>query len=205
MPFIRGKLSCILPTFALALASVCALGQNAGAIHGAVTDPSGAVIPGATVHLGNTGSGLARTATSDALGQYSFANVPFNPYRIDASATGFAPLSQSTEIRSVVGITLNLVLQVATASQTVTVEAQGDLVETDPTFHTDVDRDMFIKVPMELAGYGHHAGRLRGLERPVPRPRRPCVKLILGGRAVHHRSAEQNLFQSDSVEFDSVD
>jgi len=154
MPFIRGKLSCILPTFALALASVCALGQNAGAIHGAVTDPSGAVIPGATVHLGNTGSGLARTATSDALGQYSFANVPFNPYRIDASATGFAPLSQSTEIRSVVGITLNLVLQVATASQTVTVEAQGDLVETDPTFHTDVDRDMFIKVPMDSESSG---------------------------------------------------
>jgi hypothetical protein len=107
MPFTRGKLSCILPGLALALASVCALGQNAGAIHGAVTDPSGAVIPGATVRLSNTGSGLARTTTSDALGQYAFSNVPFNPYRIDASANGFAPLSQNTEIRSVVGITLN--------------------------------------------------------------------------------------------------
>jgi hypothetical protein len=154
MPFTRGKLSCILPGLALALASVCALGQNAGAIHGAVTDPSGAVIPGATVRLSNTGSGLARTTTSDALGQYAFSNVPFNPYRIDASANGFAPLSQNTEIRSVVGITLNLVLQVATASQTVTVEAEGDLVETDPTFHTDVDRDMFIKVPMDSESSG---------------------------------------------------
>ena len=153
MPFTRGKLF-ILPFLVLALASVCALGQNAGAIHGTVTDPSGAVIPGATVRLSNTGSGLARTATSDALGQYSFANVPFNPYRIDASANGFAPLSQNTEIRSVVGITLNLVLQIATASQTVTVEAEGDLVETDPTFHTDVDRDMFIKVPMASESSG---------------------------------------------------
>jgi hypothetical protein len=46
------------------------------------------------------------------------------------------------------------VLQVATASQTVTVEAEGDLVETDPTFHTDVDRDMFIKVPMDSESSG---------------------------------------------------
>jgi hypothetical protein len=46
-------------------------------------------------------------------------------------------------------VNLKLVLQVAAADTTVTVEAQGDLVENDPTFHTDVDRDLFIKVPME--------------------------------------------------------
>jgi len=153
MPFTRGK-RFILPFLVLALASLCAQGQNAGAIHGTVTDPSGAVIPGATVRISNSGSGLARTATSDGLGQFSFANVPFNPYHVDVSANGFGPLSQNTEIRSVVGVTLNLVLQIASTSQTVTVEAQGDLIETDPTFHTDVDRDMFIKVPMESESSG---------------------------------------------------
>ena len=80
-----------------------------------------------------------------------FSNVPFNPYRITVSANGFAPLSRSFEIRSVVGTTLQLILRVAGSSQTVTVEAAGDLVETDPTFHTDVDRDLFIKVPLESA------------------------------------------------------
>ena len=63
MPFTRGK-RFILPFLVLALASLCAQGQNAGAIHGTVTDPSGAVIPGATVRISNSGSGLARTATS---------------------------------------------------------------------------------------------------------------------------------------------
>ncbi len=58
-------------------------------------------------------------------------------------------MSQSFVLRSSVGQTLKLVLQIAAAHSTVTVEASGDLVETDPTFHTDVDRDMFIKVPME--------------------------------------------------------
>ncbi len=94
-------------------------------------------------------SGLDRTVVTDASGQFSFSNVPFNPYRIRVSATGFSPLSQNVGIQSVVGTSLKMVLQIAGASQTVTVESTGDLVETDPTFHTDVDRDMFLKVPME--------------------------------------------------------
>ena len=151
MPFHRGTILRFLPLLFLLLSVLHAPAQsgNAGNIHGTVTDPSGAVIPGATVHLTNQVSGLDRTATTDALGQFVFDNVPFNPYRLGVSANGFASLNRSFEIRSVVGASLKLVLQIAGASQTVTVEASGDLVETDPTFHTDVDRDLFIKVPME--------------------------------------------------------
>ncbi|MGO9795955.1 MAG: carboxypeptidase regulatory-like domain-containing protein [Terracidiphilus sp.] len=143
----------ILLLIALAFAALSASAQsgNAGAVRGAVTDPSGAVIPSATVHLTNQVSGLDRTATSDATGQFSFSNIPFNPYRIDVTAKGFAHLSQSVEIRSSLGITVNLVLQIAGASQTVTVESGGDLIEDDPTFHVDVDRDLFNKVPLESA------------------------------------------------------
>ncbi|MGA2671649.1 MAG: TonB-dependent receptor [Terracidiphilus sp.] len=151
MPFNHGTIFRILPVLVLIFAALTAPAQsgNAGAVRGTVTDPSGAVIPGATVHLTNEVSGLDRTASTDALGQFDFSNVPFNPYRIIVSANGFASLSRSFEIRSVVGTNLKLVLQIAGASQTVRVEASGDLVETDPTFHTDVDRDMFIKVPLE--------------------------------------------------------
>jgi hypothetical protein len=151
MPFLRGTFFGFLciSLFAVSTISSPAQGGNAGIVRGTVTDPSGAVIPNATIHLTNPASGLDRTATSDALGQFVFSNVPFNPYRISVSAQGFAPLTQAVEIRSVVGITLKLVLQIATSSQTVTVEASGDLVETDPTFHTDVDRDLFTKVPLD--------------------------------------------------------
>jgi len=107
------------------------------------------VIPGATVHLTNSVSGFDRTETTDATGQFSFSNVPFNPYKIDITANGFTKLSQPLLIRSSVGTSLKLVLQVAGASQTVTVESGGDLIEDDPTFHTDVDRDEFTKVPLE--------------------------------------------------------
>ena len=151
MPIKSGTFFRFFPVLVLILAAVAVYAQsgNAGAVHGTVTDPSGAVIPNATVHLANSASGLARTATSDALGQFVFANVPFNPYQITVSAPGFAQLSQGFEIRSVVGTSLKLVLQIEGNSQTVTVEAQGDLIENDPTFHTDVDRDLFTKVPLE--------------------------------------------------------
>src|ERR1035438_9818831 len=109
MPFYRGTIFRILPLIALLLGALAAGAQsgNAGAVRGVVSDPSGALIPGATVHLTNASSGLDRTATSDATGQFAFTNVPFNPYRISVSAQGFAPLSQSTEIRSCVAINLS--------------------------------------------------------------------------------------------------
>ena len=46
-------------------------------------------------------------------------------------------------------VALNIGLKVSAASNTVTVEGGGDLVEDDPTFHTDVDRKAFQKVPLE--------------------------------------------------------
>ncbi|MFZ1087603.1 MAG: TonB-dependent receptor [Terracidiphilus sp.] len=155
MPFKNGS---ILFTLALILIfapfQACAEGSNSGTVRGTITDATGALVPGATVHLINDVSGLNQTATSDATGQFFFTNIPFNPYRVSVTANGFAPLSQSFEIRSVVGANLNLVLQVASADATVTVEASGDLIENDPTFHTDVNRELFVKVPLESESSG---------------------------------------------------
>jgi hypothetical protein len=160
MTFPRASIKRTLPLLLLLIApafaalSASAQSGNAGTIRGAVTDPSGAVIPNATLHLTDKVSGFNRSTISDATGQFTFSNVPFNPYTIDVSAKGFAALSQSVEIRSSVGITVNLVLQIAGASQTVTVESGGDLIENDSTFHTDVDRDEFTKVPLESQSSG---------------------------------------------------
>ena len=153
MPSLYGKLFRILPIAGFliaALSSPAAQGGNAGAVHGTVTDSSGAVIPGALVTVSNSVSGLNRTVKTDATGQFEIDNIPFNPYDVSVSAPGFAALSQKFTLRSAVGTTLNLVMQVEAAASTVTVEANAaDAVETDPTFHTDVDRDLFAKVPLE--------------------------------------------------------
>ena len=149
MPFLRGATFRFLVPLAMVLAPVAAMAQ-AGTIHGTVTDTTGAVIPGASVHLANSVSGVDRTATTDGTGQFDIANVAFNTYQISATANGFDRFHQSLDVHSVVAVNITMVLHILAASSTVTVEADsGDLVENDPTFHTDVDRDMFIKVPLE--------------------------------------------------------
>ncbi len=156
MPNLRGALLRLLCSLTLGLMTLSASAQSgsAGTIQGTVTDPSGAVVPGATVEITNSVSGYRRTVTTDASGAFSFPNVPYNPYRIVVEANGFGPLSQTVEIRSAVGVNLSLVLHVAAANQTVTVESQGPMVEDTSTYHTDVDRGLFDTVPLESASSG---------------------------------------------------
>jgi Carboxypeptidase regulatory-like domain/TonB-dependent Receptor Plug Domain len=122
---------------------------SAGTIYGTVTDSTGAVVPGAAVTISNPVSGYNRTATSDSAGHYQFTNLPFNPYHLSVSMSGFAAYSQDAEVRSTVPITLKNVLGVGGSSTVVDVTAGADLVESDPTFHTDLDRNSFSKLPLE--------------------------------------------------------
>jgi hypothetical protein len=123
---------------------------NAGTISGTVIDPTGAVIANATVTLSNAISGLSDTAATDNSGAYIFTNIPFNTYRLTVAAKTMAPASQTVEVQSFVPIALTTTLQIASASTVVDVTTtSGDLVEADPVGHTDVDRDLFAKIPIE--------------------------------------------------------
>lgn len=123
--------------------------SNDGSIFGTVVDPSGAVIPNATVEIHNPVSAFDRSTTTDAAGNFVFPNVPFNPYHMTITAPGFAQTAQDVDVRSAVAVTVKITLAVAASTSTVTVEAGGDLVETNPTAHTDVDRNLFNKIPLE--------------------------------------------------------
>ncbi|MCU1332224.1 MAG: Oar protein [Candidatus Angelobacter sp.] len=125
---------------------------SSGTLQGVVTDPSNAVVPGATVEIHNPVSGYDRTVKTDGAGKFTISNVPFNPYHLTVNTKGFAPYTQDVDIRSVVPTSLNIGLKLSGSTETVTVEAGGaDLLEADTTFHTDVDRNLFDKVPLESA------------------------------------------------------
>ena len=127
-----------------------AYAQSGGSsISGTVLDPSGAVVANASVEIHNAVSGFDRTTTTDSKGNFSFPNVPFNPYHMTVTATGFAQSAQDVEIRSALGVNVKVSLEVARSTDTVTVEAGADLVENDPIGHTDVDRRLFDKIPLE--------------------------------------------------------
>jgi len=123
---------------------------SSGSITGTVVDPSAAVVKNATVEIRNPVSGYARSTATDATGHFSFTNVPFNPYHLTVNATGFGPYTQDVEVRSTVPLTLSVALTVATFNMSVTVESTAeDLLENNSTFHTDVDRGLFDKLPLE--------------------------------------------------------
>jgi len=123
---------------------------NSGSINGTVVDPTGAVVPKATVEIRNPVSGFDRSTTTDASGKFAFTNIPFNPYHLVVTAEGFAATVQDVEPRSAVPVNVAIKLKVSGSTTQVTVEAEGgDLIENDPTFHTDVDKSLFDRLPLE--------------------------------------------------------
>ena len=128
------------------------LAQSSGTVEGTVKDPHGAVVPDATVEIHNVVSHFERSTTTDAEGKFRFTSVPFNPYHLLVTASGFAPDEQNIEVRSLVAVSMeiNLKMKMETFAIVVT-EKAGELLELDPTAHTDVDKNLFDKMPLESA------------------------------------------------------
>ncbi len=127
-------------------------GQSSGTVEGVVKDPSGAVVAGATVEISYAVSGYTRQLTTGTDGGFRFTNVPFNTYHMVTTATGFQPASQDVDVRSAVPVSVSVSLKIGSEATTVRVEGGGnDLVENESTFHTDVDRGLFDRLPLESA------------------------------------------------------
>jgi hypothetical protein len=124
--------------------------QSTGSIEGVVKDSTGGVLPTAKVEISFAVSGFQRETTTGSNGEFRFTNVPFNPYHLIVTATGFATTAQDVDVRSSVPTKVEISLKLGTTSENITVEAAGvDLVETESTPHTDVDRELFDKLPLE--------------------------------------------------------
>jgi hypothetical protein len=115
----------------------CAWAQglgNAGTIDGTVIDPSGAILPNATVTILNRLTNYRQSATTDSKGAFRLTNIPQNSYHVEVSAPNFATSAQDVDVRSTVPVSLKVSLMVSGAQQTVTVEANGaDLLKNVPT------------------------------------------------------------------------
>ena len=70
------------------LACAAVFGQELARISGAVTDQTGAVVPGVEVTATQTDTGFTRSAVSDTTGLYVLPNLPFGPYRLEATKDG---------------------------------------------------------------------------------------------------------------------
>src|ERR1700730_4279973 len=107
----------------------CALAGSAlyaqtsfGRISGAVTDPSGAAVPGATIKITNLETQNTRTVETDGNGLYAVTNLPVGPYKLEATQKGFQT-RQLTGITVIADgrLTADFKLQVGDVSQTIEV------------------------------------------------------------------------------------
>src|ERR1700677_354965 len=122
----------LLFAFAFLLAGV-SMAQNivTGGISGTVTDPSGAVVPGAKVNLKNKNSGETQKTTSNASGVYSFSLLKPGPYSVTISQSGFRSVDESVDVQLAQITEANLRLSVGNASETVEVTGAAPLLQTE--------------------------------------------------------------------------
>jgi hypothetical protein len=125
------------------------ISAGSGTVRGSVQDQSGAAIPGSTVQIQNPVSHYSRSVQTDAQGNFSFENIPYNNYHASAISGGFEGSEQDLNVRSPAPVELKFVLKIGAEKTSVTVTSAGDLVATDSSTHTDLDRLMFDKLPLE--------------------------------------------------------
>src|SRR5512146_964524 len=140
--------------FSVALAAVLftAMQLNAqsitqGNVRGTVTDPSGAVVPGATVTLKNTANGASQTRTTTGSGFYEFALLPPGTYTVAVSAPNYKAATQTVSVTVGQVSTSNIALAVATSSQTVEVVANGSVLQANPQVSTTMSQRQIEYVP----------------------------------------------------------
>ncbi len=119
-------------------------------VSGLVTDPTGAVIPNASLELQNVETGLKRTATSDAGGAYSFVQVIPGQYRISATATGFRTTTIN-DVRLLVAnpATVNVKLEIGQVSESVSVTAEAVQINTtDASIGNAIGTKPIMQMPL---------------------------------------------------------
>jgi Carboxypeptidase regulatory-like domain len=128
---------------------------STGALTGTIKDPSGAVIPNATVTATSVDSGAARTATTGADGAYRFTLLPPGNYRVRIEASGFKPVEIPTATVNVTETeVLDRNLEIGGQTQTVTVEGEVVAIQTtSSTLGTVANARTLTELPLNTRNY----------------------------------------------------
>ena len=180
---------------------VFAQSPSSGALTGTVTDPTGAVVPKATITLRNTGTGQVLTAATDLEGIYRFSLLPPGRYELRVEMAGFAPhilrevMIQISEVRR---IPINLALQGAREE----VEVESSLLQTEgAALGRVIDAWTIVALPLANRNYTQILGLTSGTNTDVV----DATQLGAGSqeiRANGARSADNN-FMLNGVDANS--
>jgi outer membrane receptor protein involved in Fe transport len=148
LPVLLGAVALAAPLFAQTFR---------GGIRGSVSDSTGAVVPGATVTATSVDTKLARTAVTDATGNYAFSELPLGDYSVTASLTGFAPQTvKSVHVEASATTRVDLVLSAGGQAETVEVSGRSPLIDsTSNTQGGRIDGEQAAELPLNGRDFTH--------------------------------------------------
>jgi hypothetical protein len=144
---------CVLRALLIVLvSSYTAWAQTAATaqINGSVRDQAGLALPGVTVTVTQTDTGLTRTGITDETGSYVLQNLPVGPYRFEAALQGFRTYVQTGIVLQVgANPTLAVALELGQIEETVSVQGSAALVETrNPGIGQVITNEQVLELPL---------------------------------------------------------
>ncbi len=126
--------------------------SGTGSIEGTVTDPAGAVVPGASVSAMNTATGVSNTGTTTATGRYVLALLPPGTYNVVITSPGFSTLTQENVIvDALANVPVNAKLSIGSATESVTVtDAPSMLATEDVKLGSSIENDVYSALPLAM-------------------------------------------------------
>lgn len=175
----------VVITLAAFMFAAHAFGQGGGtvAITGTVTDPSGAILPGAQVKATQKNTSIARVETTNSSGQFTVSSLPPGTYSVSVEAPGFKQFVQDVVLLADQTRDLDIHLQIGDASQQVTVEAStvavntvsqelSQVIETSRLSNLPLNgrnaADLTLLVPGAVSAIASNSGTLQGDTKQVP-------------------------------------
>src|SRR6476620_2322964 len=123
----RFAIICVVALVTLNIAAIRLSAAGNGSLSGTIADPSGAIVPGATVTLTNTALGTTFTAVTDGKGLYAFPSLPVGRYDLLVELSGFKSVKRSgLAVDADSRLQADFKLEVVGQSETVTVTASVD-------------------------------------------------------------------------------
>jgi Carboxypeptidase regulatory-like domain len=145
------KRASILTVTILFLVSAYAFPQGGGnaALTGTVSDPTGAVVPGAQITVTQQGTSFKRTGISNASGAFTIPSLPPASYSISVEAAGFKTSTQTITLLADQIRALDVHLEIGQTTQQVTVEATPVLVNTvTPVLNNVIEQTRVVSIPL---------------------------------------------------------
>jgi outer membrane receptor protein involved in Fe transport len=119
-----------------------------GRVTGLVIDQTGAVLPGATITLTGTATGVARTTVTDEAGRYVIANLQPGSYTAKVELSGFNTQTASLVVNVGGSVSIETKLQIAGATETVSVVAESQIINTQNSeVSTTVRQEQIRELP----------------------------------------------------------